>query len=62
MDDDRLVLRAIATVRSPLTDAATAPKQAHEGAPQAWLHFEEEVLDALDGTPVVDVKPVLRRP
>jgi tRNA-Thr(GGU) m(6)t(6)A37 methyltransferase TsaA len=49
MDDDRLVLRPVATVESPLTDAASAPKQAHEGAPEAWLHFDESVLDALDG-------------
>ena len=43
------MLRVIATVESPLTDAATAPKQAHEGAPEAWLHFDPAVLDALDG-------------
>ena len=49
MNDDRFELRAIATVESPLTDAATAPKQEHEGAPEAWLHFDPAVLDALDG-------------
>jgi tRNA-Thr(GGU) m(6)t(6)A37 methyltransferase TsaA len=42
-------LRPIATVRSPLTDLASAPKQAHEGAPEAWLDFDPGVLDALDG-------------
>ena len=42
-------LRAIGTVRSPLTDLDAAPKQAHEGAPEAWLEFVPDVLDALDG-------------
>ncbi len=49
MNDDGYELRRIATVRSPLTDPDTAPKQAHEGAPEATLHFEADVLDALDG-------------
>lgn len=51
---DRFVLRAIATVRSPLADPSSAPKQAHEGAPQAWLEFDESVLDGLDGLHVGD--------
>ena len=42
-------LRSIGTVRSPLTDLDAAPKQAHEGAPEAWLEFDPGVLDALDG-------------
>jgi tRNA-Thr(GGU) m(6)t(6)A37 methyltransferase TsaA len=49
MDQDRFLLRPVATVESPLIDAATAPKQAHEGAPEAWLRFDPAVLDALDG-------------
>jgi tRNA-Thr(GGU) m(6)t(6)A37 methyltransferase TsaA len=44
-----LDLRPVATVRSPLTDPESAPKQAHEGAPEAWLEFDPAVLDALDG-------------
>jgi tRNA-Thr(GGU) m(6)t(6)A37 methyltransferase TsaA len=36
-------------VESPLTDPASAPKQGDEGAPEAWLVFEPEVLEALDG-------------
>jgi tRNA-Thr(GGU) m(6)t(6)A37 methyltransferase TsaA len=36
-------------VRSPLTDLAAAPKQAHEGAPEAWLEFAPGVLDGLEG-------------
>lgn len=46
---DAFALRPIATVESPLIDAATAPKQEHEGAPAAWLRFDPAVLDALDG-------------
>jgi tRNA (Thr-GGU) A37 N-methylase len=42
-------LRAIGRVESPLTDPALAPKQGDEGAPDAWLVFEPEVLEALDG-------------
>jgi tRNA-Thr(GGU) m(6)t(6)A37 methyltransferase TsaA len=40
-------LRAIGQVESPLTDLESAPRQADEGAPEAWLVFEPEVLDGL---------------
>ena len=40
-------LTPIGRVVSPLTDPATAPKQGHEGAPDAWLEFEPDVLDGL---------------
>jgi tRNA-Thr(GGU) m(6)t(6)A37 methyltransferase TsaA len=42
-------LIAIGTVESPLQDRALAPKQGHEGAPEAWLVFEPRVAEALDG-------------
>ena len=42
-------LRRIAAVESALTDAAAAPKQGDEGAPDAWLVFSPDVLPALDG-------------
>jgi tRNA-Thr(GGU) m(6)t(6)A37 methyltransferase TsaA len=42
-------LIAIATVESPLTDRATAPKQGDENAPEAWLAFDARYADALDG-------------
>ena len=42
-------LRTIGTVESPLTDAATAPKQGDEGAPEAWIAFAPEVAEALGG-------------
>jgi tRNA-Thr(GGU) m(6)t(6)A37 methyltransferase TsaA len=54
MPDDRFEVRPIATVESPLADLKTAPKQADEGAPEAWLVFEPDVLDALDGLRVGD--------
>jgi tRNA-Thr(GGU) m(6)t(6)A37 methyltransferase TsaA len=44
-----LSLRPIGRVESRLTDPAAAPKQGREGAPDAWLVFEPDVLDALDG-------------
>jgi tRNA (Thr-GGU) A37 N-methylase len=45
----------------------SAPNQGDEGAPDAWIDFEPDILEALkginlealDGTPIVDVKPVL---
>ena len=40
-------LAPIGTVESPLTDPASAPKQGHEGAPEAWLVFEPRVLAGL---------------
>jgi tRNA-Thr(GGU) m(6)t(6)A37 methyltransferase TsaA len=39
----------IGEVESLLTDLASAPKQGHEGAPDAWLVFEPGVLEALEG-------------
>ena len=42
-------LTAIGRVESELTDRASAPKQGHEGAPDACLVLEPEVLAGLDG-------------
>jgi tRNA-Thr(GGU) m(6)t(6)A37 methyltransferase TsaA len=39
-------LRPIGTVRSPLRDRAEAPKQGHEGAPEAWLELDAGVAEA----------------
>jgi tRNA-Thr(GGU) m(6)t(6)A37 methyltransferase TsaA len=44
-----LELKPIGVVESPLTDLAAAPKQGDEGAPEAWLVFEPDVLAALGG-------------
>jgi tRNA-Thr(GGU) m(6)t(6)A37 methyltransferase TsaA len=37
----------IGVVESTLTDPAAAPKQGREGGPDAWLVFDERVLDGL---------------
>jgi tRNA-Thr(GGU) m(6)t(6)A37 methyltransferase TsaA len=37
----------VAVVRSSLTDRASAPKQGAEGAPDAWLEFDEAYRPAL---------------
>lgn len=55
MAGDPYLLKPIGVVQSPLVDAATAPKQGDEGS-----RMQVRNLEALDGTPVLDVKPVLR--
>jgi tRNA-Thr(GGU) m(6)t(6)A37 methyltransferase TsaA len=42
-------LVAIGSVESTLVDRAAAPKQGNEGAPDAWLVFDAELADGLDG-------------
>jgi tRNA-Thr(GGU) m(6)t(6)A37 methyltransferase TsaA len=43
----RYQVKEIGRVTSRLTDLDSAPRQADEGAPEAWLLFEPEVLPAL---------------
>jgi tRNA-Thr(GGU) m(6)t(6)A37 methyltransferase TsaA len=50
VSEDRFELRAIGWVESSLTEPESAPKQGDEGAPDAWLVFEPDVLEALEGT------------
>jgi tRNA (Thr-GGU) A37 N-methylase len=45
----RFELPPIGEVESPLTDPESAPKQGHEGAPDAWLVFEPGVVEGLEG-------------
>ncbi|SIM65013.1 tRNA (N6-threonylcarbamoyladenosine(37)-N6)-methyltransferase TrmO [Micromonospora cremea] len=45
--DDAYLLRPVGRVLSPLTDAASAPRQGDEGAPDAWLVFDPQVERAL---------------
>jgi tRNA-Thr(GGU) m(6)t(6)A37 methyltransferase TsaA len=52
-------LVAVGTVQSPLSDPAAAPKQGDEGAPEAWLLFEQRFADALDGIAAGDELLVL---
>ena len=42
-------VKPIGRVESPLTDPALAPRQADEGAPEAWLVFDPGVAEALRG-------------
>ena len=42
-------LREIGRVESPLTDPESAPKQGHEGGPEAWIAFDPALAGALDG-------------
>jgi len=39
----------IGVVESPLTDPGSAPKQGHEGSPEAVLVLEDDALPGLDG-------------
>jgi len=41
----RYDLDPVGVVASPLTDRADAPKQGHEGAPDAWIVLRPEVAD-----------------
>jgi tRNA-Thr(GGU) m(6)t(6)A37 methyltransferase TsaA len=48
MNDPHYEVTAIGTVRSPLTDPASAPKQGYEGSPDpVVIEFHPEVLEAL---------------
>jgi tRNA-Thr(GGU) m(6)t(6)A37 methyltransferase TsaA len=49
----------VATVESPLTDRAAAPKQGDEGAPEATIVFEVGFVPALDGIAAGDELLVL---
>ncbi len=42
-----IILRPIGRVGSTLVDPAEAPKQASEGAPEAWLVFDDAVAGGL---------------
>jgi tRNA-Thr(GGU) m(6)t(6)A37 methyltransferase TsaA len=42
-------IKPVGRVESPLTDRTEAPTQGTEGAPEAWLVFEPDLLEALHG-------------
>lgn len=50
----RYEVTPIGWVESPLVDRRTAPKQGHEGSPEAWLIFDEAVVDGLSDVEVGD--------
>jgi len=47
ISEETYLLRPIGHVESPLIDPAEAPKQSFEGAPAAWLVFDEAVREGL---------------
>jgi tRNA-Thr(GGU) m(6)t(6)A37 methyltransferase TsaA len=47
MTERSYLLRPIGRVESPLIVGDSAPKQGHEGAPDAWLQFEPWVSEGL---------------
>lgn len=47
-------LVAIGTVESTLTGPEQAPKQGNEGAPDAWISFNDAVAPGLDGVEIGD--------
>ena len=49
MSSDGFNVRAVGRVESPLTEMESAPRQGDEGAPDAWIAFDPDVLDALEG-------------
>ncbi|MFJ5213266.1 tRNA (N6-threonylcarbamoyladenosine(37)-N6)-methyltransferase TrmO [Streptomyces sp. NPDC088354] len=49
MQQPEYALRPVGRVESPLKRRRDAPKQADEGAPEAWLVFEPAVAEGLRG-------------
>jgi tRNA-Thr(GGU) m(6)t(6)A37 methyltransferase TsaA len=47
-------LSAIGWLHSPLKEPGEAPRQGHEGAPDAWLEVNETVAEGLEGIAVGD--------
>ena len=44
---EQYVLQPIGWVESPLVDRSRAPKQGHEGSPEAWLVFDDRFAEGL---------------
>lgn len=59
MRDPSYALTAVGRVESPLRDPGRAPKQGHEGSPDAWLTFDERFSDGLRDLKVGDTVLVL---
>jgi len=47
MSESSFDVRPIGWVESPLRDRETAPKQGDEGAPPAWVVFDDRVSEAI---------------
>jgi tRNA-Thr(GGU) m(6)t(6)A37 methyltransferase TsaA len=54
MKETSFALRPIAVIRSELKDRSDAPRQGHEGAPDAWIEFESWSTRGLNGVAVGD--------
>lgn len=50
MAENEFSLRAIGFVRSELRDRHDAPRQGSDGAPNAWIEIDPQLLPALQGT------------
>ncbi|MCH5584545.1 tRNA (N6-threonylcarbamoyladenosine(37)-N6)-methyltransferase TrmO [Shimazuella sp. AN120528] len=46
-NSNKYILQPIGWVESPLVERTEAPKQGDEGAPEAWIVFEPNVIDGL---------------
>ena len=53
-DEPSVLVRPIGIVRSTLKARSKAPKQGHEGAPDAWLEVRASDAEGLTGTRVGD--------
>lgn len=54
MSESEYSLRPIGVLRSSLRTRADAPKQGHEGAPDAWVELDPQFGQALNGVAVGD--------
>ena len=54
MGETPIEMKPVGRVESPLSERSQAPKQGHEGSPEAWIVFEPELVEALDGIEVGD--------
>jgi tRNA-Thr(GGU) m(6)t(6)A37 methyltransferase TsaA len=59
MKNESYALKPIGRVESPLVEPAGAPKQGHEGAPDAWLVLDDSVSDGIRDLQVGDEIVVL---
>lgn len=49
MPSESFEVRAVGRVESPLDEMESAPRQGDEGAPDVWIEFDPDVLNALLG-------------
>jgi tRNA-Thr(GGU) m(6)t(6)A37 methyltransferase TsaA len=49
MFENSYTIRPVGVIHSELKSRDTAPKQAYEGAPEAWLEVNSTVVDGLEG-------------